>query len=171
MYKRQKQIQEAQKQIDKYSDSKTAKEYNSIVNQQKKISELLDKQATERKRKEQDLENQLTQSRIDAMAEGEAKIRAQRELDNKKEIQDLERQREDYIRTEIELQRKAFDEQESLREKQTNNYKKKTFDASSVKVDTSAFDSIIGNIKKRQFRDQISAVSYTHLTLPTNSRV
>jgi tape measure domain-containing protein len=151
-----KQIQEAQKQIDKYSDSKTAKEYNSIVNQQKKISELLDKQATERKRKEQDLENQLTQSRIDAMAEGEAKIRAQRELDNKKEIQDLERQREDYIRTEIELQRKAFDEQESLREKQTNNYKKKTFDASSVKVDTSAFDPIIGNIKKRQFRDQIS---------------
>ncbi len=51
------------------------------------------------------------------MAEGEAKIHAQRELDNKKEIQDLERQREDYIRTEIELQRKAFDEQESLRGK------------------------------------------------------
>lgn len=145
-----KQIQEAQKQIDKYSDSKTAKEYNSIVNQQKKISELLDKQATERKRKEQDLENQLTQSRIDAMAEGEAKIRAQRELDNKKEIQDLERQREDYIRTEIELQRKAFDEQESLREKQTNNYKKKTFDASSVKVDTSAFDKILNNTILRQ---------------------
>lgn len=144
------QIQEAQKQIDKYSDSKTAKEYNSIVNQQKKISELLDKRATERKRKEQDLENQLTQSRIDAMAEGEAKIRAQRELDNKKEIQDLERQREDYIRTEIELQRKVFDEQESLREKQTNNYKKKTFDASAVKVDTSAFDKIINNTILRQ---------------------
>lgn len=124
--------------------------YNNIVNQQKKISELLDKQATERKRKEQDLENQLTQSRIDAMAEGEAKIRAQRELDNKKEIQDLERQREDYIRTEIELQRKVFDEQESLREKQTNNYKKKTFDASAVKVDTSAFDKIINNTILRQ---------------------
>lgn len=145
-----KQIQEAQKQIDKYSDSKTAKEYNSIVNQQKKISELLDKQTTERKRKEQDLENQLTQSRIDAMAEGEAKIRAQRELDNKKEIQDLERQREDYIRTEIELQRKAFDEQENLRAKQTKNYKKRTFDASAVKVDTSAFDKIINNTILRQ---------------------
>ncbi len=145
-----KQIQEAQKQIDKYSDSKTAKEYNSIVNQQKKISELLDKQATERKRKEQDLENQLTQSRIDAMAEGEAKIRAQRELDNNKEIQDLERQREDYIRTEIELQRKAFDEQESLREKQTKNYKKRTFDESAVKVDTSAIDEIIKNTILRQ---------------------
>lgn len=145
-----KQIQEAQKQIDKYSDSKTAKEYNSIVNQQKKISELLYKQATERKRKEQDLENQLTQSRIDAMAEGEAKIRAQRELDNKKEIQDLERQREDYIRTEIELQRKTFDEQENLRAKQTKNYKKRTFDASAVKVDTSAFDKILNNTILRQ---------------------
>ena len=77
-------------------------------------------------------------------------IRAQRELDNKKEIQDLERQREDYIRTEIELQRKVFDEQESLREKQTNNYKKKTFDASAVKVDTSAFDKIINNTILRQ---------------------
>lgn len=132
----------------KYEDPD--KNYNSIVDQQKKISELLNKQATERKRKEQDLENQLTQSRIDAMAEGEAKIHAQRELDNKKEIQDLERQREDYIRTEIELQRKAFDEQESLREKQTNNYKKKTFDASTVKVDTSAFDKIINNTILRQ---------------------
>jgi tape measure domain-containing protein len=145
-----KQIQEAQKQIDKYSDSKTINNYNSIIDQQKKISELLDKQTTERKRKEQDLENQLTQSRIDAMAEGEAKIRAQRELDNKKEIQDLERQREDYIRTEIKLQRKAFDEQENLRAKQTKYYKKRTFDPSTVKVDTAAFDKILNNTILRQ---------------------
>lgn len=129
--------------------------YNNIVDQQKKISKLLDKQATERKRKEQDLENQLTQSRIDAMAEGEAKIRAQRELDNKKEIQDLERQREDYIRTEIELQRKAFDEQENLRAKQIKNYKKKTFDPSTVKVNTSVFDGIIGNTSKKQLNDKV----------------
>lgn len=129
---------------------KTTKEYNSIIDQQKKISELLDKQRNERKRREQDLENQLTQSRIDAMTEGEAKIRAQRELDNKKEIQDLERQREDYIRTEIELQRKAFDEQENLRAKQTKDYKKRTFDPSTVKVDTDAFDKIINNTILRQ---------------------
>lgn len=145
----------------KYED--LDKNYNSIVDQQKKISELLDKQTTERKRKEQDLENQLTQSRIDAMAEGEAKIRAQRELDNKKEIQDLERQREDYIRTEIELQRKAFDEQENLRAKQIKNYKKRTFDESAVKVDTSAIDEIIKNTQKKQeiapFKEELSAMN------------
>ena len=145
-----KQKTEAEEKLKLYDDKGLTKEYNSIVDQQKKISELLYKQATERKRKEQDLENQLTQSRIDAMAEGEAKICAQRELDNKKEIQDLERQREDYIRTEIELQRKAFDEQENLRAKQTKNYKKRTFDASAVKVDTSAFDKILNNTILRQ---------------------
>ena len=148
-----KQKTEAEEKLKLYDDKGLTKEYNSIVDQQKKISELLYKQATERKRKEQDLENQLTQSRIDAMAEGEAKIRAQRELDNKKEIQDLERQREDYIRTEIELQRKAFDEQENLRAKQTKNYKKRTFDPSGVSVDTTAWDAIIKNTQKRQAVD------------------
>lgn len=150
-----KQIQEAQKQIDKYSDSKTTKEYNSILDQQKKIADLLDKQALERKRREEDLENQAFQARINTMKEGEAKIRAQRDLDNKKEIQDLERQREDYIRTEIEYQRKLFDAREELNVKKNKNYKKKTFDPSSVKVDTSSIDATIGYVSKRQINDQI----------------
>ena len=127
----------------KYEDPD--KNYNSILDQQKKIANLLDKQAIERRRKEEDLENQDIQSRIDTMTEGEAKIRAQRELDNKKEIQDLERQREDYIRTEIEYQKKLFDAQEELNAKKSEDYKKKTFDPSTVKVDTSKFNELISN--------------------------
>lgn len=127
----------------KYEDPD--KNYNSILDQQKKIADLLDKQALERRRKEEDLENQAIQSRIDTMTEGEAKIRAQRELDNKKEIQDLERQREDYIRTEIEYQKKLFDVQEELNAKKSKDYKKKTFDPSTVKVDTSKFNELISN--------------------------
>lgn len=135
----------------KYED--TDKNYNSIVDQQNKIAELLDKQAIERRRKEEDLENQAFQARINAMEEGEAKIRAQRALDNKKEIQDLKRQREDYIRTEIEYQKKVFDEQEELKAKKTKGYKKKTFDSASVSVDTSAFDSINQDTLKGQVND------------------
>lgn len=127
----------------KYEDPD--KNYNSILDQQKKIADFLDKQALERRRKEEDLENQAIQSRIDTMTEGEAKIRAQRELDNKKEIQDLERQREDYIRTEIEYQKKLFDVQEELNAKKSKDYKKKTFDPSTVKVDTSKFNELISN--------------------------
>lgn len=137
----------------KYEDPD--KNYNSILDQQKKIADLLDQQALERKRKEEDIEYQVAQAKIDAMAEGEAKIRAQRDLDNKKEIQDLERQREDYIRTEIEYQRKLFDAREELNVKKNKNYKKKTFDPSSVKVDTSSIDATIGYVSKRQINDQI----------------
>ncbi len=141
-----------------YDDDKgLSKEYNSIVDQNQKISDLIDKQSIERKRREEDLENQVIQSRIDAMADGEAKIRAQRELDNKKEIQDLKRQREDYIRTEIEYQKRLFDAQEDLNAKKSKDYKKKTFDPSSVKVDTSNWDSIIENREKKQIKDLYTA--------------
>ena len=137
----------------KYEDPD--EDYNSILDQQKKIANLLDKQALERKRREEDLENQAFQARINTMEEGEAKIRAQRALDNKKEIQDLKRQREDYIRTEIEYQRKLFDAREELNVKKNKNYKNKTFDPSSVKVDTSCIDATIGYVSKRQINDQI----------------
>lgn len=150
-----KQKTEAEEKLKIYDDKGLSKEYNSIVDQNQKISDLMDRQSIERKRREEDLENQVVQSRIDAMAEGEAKIRAQRELDNKKEIQDLKRQREDYIRTEIEYQRKLFDAREELNVKKNKNYKKKTFDPSSVKVDTSSIDATIGYVSKRQINDQI----------------
>lgn len=129
--------------------------YNSILDQQKKIANLLDKQALERKRREEDLENQVIQVRIDAMADGEEKIRAQHELNNKLEIQNLKRRREDYVRTEIEYQKKIFTERERLNSIYTKKYKKKTFDPSSVKVDTSLFDNAIEIISKRQLNDQI----------------
>lgn len=150
-----KQKTEAEEKLKIYDDKGFSKEYNSILDQQKKIANLLDKQALERKRREEDIEYQAAQAKIDAMAEGEAKIRAQRDLDNKKEIQDLERQREDYIRTEIEYQRKLFDAREELNVKKNKNYKKKTFDPSSVKVDTSSIDATIGYVSKRQINDQI----------------
>lgn len=140
-----KQKKEAKEKLKIYDDKGLSKEYNSIVDQNQKISDLMDKQSIERKRREEDLENQAIQSRIDTMTEGEAKIRAQRELDNKKEIQDLERQREDYIRTEIEYQKKLFDVQEELNAKKSKDYKKKTFDPSTVKVDTSKFNELISN--------------------------
>ena len=150
-----KQKTEAEEKLKIYDDKGLSKEYNSIVDQNQKISDLIDKQSIERKRREEDLENQVIQVRSDAMAEGEAKIRAQRELNNKLEIQNLKRRREDYVRTEIEYQKKIFTEQERLNSIYTKKYKKKTFDPSSVKVDTSLFDNAIEIISKRQLNDQI----------------
>ena len=157
-----KQKTEAEEKLKIYDDKGLSKEYNSIVDQNQKISDLIDKQSIERKRREEDLENQVIQVRIDAMAEGEAKIRAQRELNNKLEIQNLKRRREDYVRTEIEYQKKIFTEQERLNSIYTKKYKKKTFDPSSVKVDTSLFDNAIEIISKRQLNDQIRSQNHLH---------
>ena len=69
------------------------------------------------------------------------------------EVQNLKRQREDYIRTEIEYQKKIFSEQERLNSIYVKNYKKKTFDPSGVSVDTTEWDAIIKNTQKRQAVD------------------
>lgn len=136
---------------------------NALTSQQDKILGLESKYALERRRQAEDLEYQIAQARISAMNDGYQKAKAQRDLDNKKEIQDLQRQKEDAIRAEIDSQKKVFDEQEKLKAKQNKGYKTKTFDASAVDTSniSSAFDSIIGYVSNRQkddlMREQESA--------------
>ena len=55
----------------------------------------------------------------------------------------------------IQSQKEIFDAQEELKAKQNPSYKKKSFDSSSVSVDTSALDLIYGFTLKRQANDQI----------------
>lgn len=131
------------------------KDINAYTDQLHRITELERKQTFERQRQQQDLDNQLEQSRIDNLQDGYEKEQAQRELMNKKEIQALERQKEDYIRAYIQNQKEIFDAQEDLKAKQTKDYVKKSFSSSSISVDTSVFDSIIGNTRKRQYSDEI----------------
>ena len=128
---------------------------NALTSQQDKILGLESKYALERRRQAEDLEYQIAQARISAMADGYQKVKAQRDLDNKKEIQDLQRQKENAIRAEIEAQKKVFDEQEKLKAQQNKGYKTKTFDASAVDTSniSSAFDSIIGYVSSRQKDD------------------
>ena len=150
--------------IKKYDDKGAGnRNINALTSQQDKILGLESKYALERRRQAEDLEYQIAQARISAMADGYQKVKAQRDLDNKKEIQDLQRQKEDAIRAEIEAQKKVFDEQEKLKAKQNKGYKTKTFDASAVDTSniSSAFDSIIGYVSNRQkddlMREQESA--------------
>ena len=150
--------------IKKYDDKGAGnRNINALTSQQDKILGLESKYALERRRQAEDLEYQIAQARISAMADGYQKVKAQRDFDNKKEIQDLQRQKENAIRAEIEAQKKVFDEQEKLKAKQNKGYKTKTFDASAVDTSniSSAFDSIIGYVSNRQkddlMREQESA--------------
>lgn len=143
-----KKLKEAEKELMVYDGySKQDDKAKKLREEQERYAILLDKQKLERQRLNEDLETQVAQATIDAMSDGFDKIQAQRELDNKREINALERQKEDYIRTIIQAEKDKFDAQEELKENQINGYKRKTFDASSVSVDVSKFDKIIENVK------------------------
>ena len=160
-----KKLKEAEKELKVYDTSskqesaaeKLRKQQEGIRSQNDKISEIERKQAIQRKRQAEDMEMEISQSEINAMADGSEKKRMQRELDNRKEIQSLERQKEDMIQAVIQAEKEIFDAQEELKAKENNKYQKKTFDSS--KVDTgkisSIWDTIIGNTSKKQLDDKI----------------
>lgn len=128
---------------------------NYIASQNAKILEMEKSQANERKRLVEDLELEIAQSEIDILADGAEKAQKQRDLDNKKEILALKRQKEDYIRSYIQVQKEIFDAKEELKAKQNKNYQKQTFNSSSVIVDSSHYDTLIKNTEARQTKDKL----------------
>lgn len=123
---------------------------NAYTDQLNRIKELRKKNASERIRLDTDLENQVEQARINAMEDGIGKEMAQRELNNKIELQDIERQKQEYIRKITEAQRQIFEAEENAKADKDKNYKKKAFDPSSVSVDTSMFDNMSEYTKQKQ---------------------
>lgn len=148
-------IAEANKQLEVYSDKTVdpTSKLNAISGQEDKISQLRQNLAIERKRQDEDLEYQAAQARIDAMAEGSEKVQAQMRLDHEREIQEIQRQKKEYIRARIQEEKEIFDAQEDLKAKEDKKYKKQIFDASTVAVDTSIFDEITKATIERQGND------------------
>lgn len=133
-----------------FANSNGSNDINDYIALLNRIEELRKKNASERIRLDTDLENQVEQARINAMEDGMDKEMAQRELNNKIELQDIERQKREYIRKITEAQRQIFEAEEDAKVAKDENYKKKTFDPSSVSVDTSMFDSMSEYTKQKQ---------------------
>lgn len=133
---------------------KAAERVTAINAANAKISEVLDKNARERIRQEIDLENQVRQAEIDAMSEGYEKELAQRELDNEKELQEIDRQKQEYIDAVVAMEKEAFEAQEDARAAQNDSYVKKVFDPKSVKVDTSVFDNLTNLTVRKQLQEE-----------------
>jgi len=133
------------------------KQFNSILEHAQKISEIERKQAIERAKEAEELENQVEQARINAMADGSDKTIAQREYDNKKELEAIDRAKEEYIQKEIQRQKEIFDAKEDLRAKQNPKYKKRSFDSSNITVDSSSYDLLKEYTKKSQIQNEVNA--------------
>ena len=102
---------------------------DSLTDQQNKIAELMDKQALEQKRSAEDMQMKIDEGRIKAMDEGSKKAIAEIEFNFEKEMQAIDRQKEDLLR-------KKIDDARSIWEANPEN-KGKTFDATGISLSDS----------------------------------
>ena len=103
-----------------------------------------DKLAREQSDAEREMEFKVSQSRIDAMQDSYEKEKAQRELNRKKELDEIEKERRDYLQGKINDAKKVF-------EADAKN-KGKKFDASSILLtekENGQFDERIANARKK----------------------
>jgi hypothetical protein len=101
-------------------------EAEKLRKQTDKYNVLLDKQALEQRRSAEDLQIKVDEARIKAMDEGSAKTIAEMELNFEKEMQAIDRQKEDALRKKIEDARTAWDA--------NPGNKGKSFDGSGIKL-------------------------------------
>ena len=102
---------------------------DSLTDQQNKIAELMDKQVLEQKRSAEDMQMKIDEARIKAMNEESKKTIAEIEFNFEKEMQAIDRQKEDLLR-------KKIDDARSIWEANPEN-KGKTFDATGISLSDS----------------------------------
>lgn len=139
------------------AENQVLKREEAIRKQTESLKNLEKKQSLDRKRETADLEEQVEQARINAMADGSKRIIAQREYDNKKELEAIDRAKEEYIQKETQRQKDIFDAEENLKAQKNPKYKKKTFSSSGLFIDTSSFDELKDLTKQKQIQDRLNA--------------
>ena len=111
-----------------------------------------DKIQCEQSEAERNLENAVAQSRIDAMQEGYEKEKKQRELNHKKELEDIDKQRSDFLRRKTDDAKRIFDADPKNRGKK--------FDYSSVTLtgdENAKFDEMRANAKIKHANEDAEA--------------
>lgn len=136
-----KKLKEAEKELKVYdSSSKQESAAEKLRKQTDKYNVLLEKQALEQKRNAEDLQMRVDEARIKAMDEGSAKTIAEMELNFEKEMQAIDRQKEDTLRKKIEDARATW-------ETSPDKKKGETFNASGITLSISEND-VFDNLYK-----------------------
>lgn len=127
-----------------------------IREQQARLEELLDEQAQDSRRKAQDRENLNTQAEIDAMEEGADKKLEQLKLNQRKELQELEREKEELLYQKVRDAREAFNARQDVEVKKNPKHQREIFDASTVQLsvmEVKSFNDREANIVKRHQKE------------------
>ena len=135
------------------TDNRYAEQAENIRNQQKRLNDLIENQAHERQRLEEDLNNQNIQAEIDAMDEGADKTMAQMLFNHKREIGELNREKEDFLSEKIKIAEEKFNATEELENAKNPKRAKKTFDSKGIQLsetEKQVFDNRESNVNKKQ---------------------
>lgn len=97
----------------------------------------------DRARSAKDMEFTVEQARIDAMKEGYQRDKAQRELNFRQELEQLERQKNDYIRQVVEQEKAIFEARENQRAKESKEYVKQTYDIEAATKRVTETDPVV----------------------------
>lgn len=115
---------------------------------------LQEKQAVEAARAAKNMEFAVRQSEIDAKKEGSEKILAQMKLDHEMEMEELEREKADYLQKKIDNAKAAFEANPANKDK--------VFDGSGItltKEENDAFSARKQNLAKKQLNESQNLVA------------
>lgn len=128
-----------------------------VQQKQQQLQKLLSQQSLEGGRSTEDLWNEIWQEQIDAMDKGSEKTLAQMELNHEKQLQAIDREKEDLLLKKKELAEDAFNANENVIKAKNPAYVKKTFDNSQVTlsgVDNAQFDAKYKTALDKQAKDR-----------------
>lgn len=131
---------------DKSAAERAKREREEYAKKQEAYKRMLASQAVERERAEKDAEYAVEQARIDAMQDGAEKILAQMALDHQRELDELDREKADYLKRKIDNARALFEANPAN--------KGKTFDGSNI---TLSAEESAGFEKRKQYTKQRQA--------------
>lgn len=153
-------IDKAMEDLDKASSGSSGKKGGGSGNDEKarrdaehKYQEVIKDLAKERKELERTLENDIEQARIDAMLDGQEKMRAQRELDHKKDLQQIQKNYEDEIKKYVEGEKKKWEANPDHKGKNGKKGKKDGTGGTPTKF-TQYFDDAKYDQWQKKFEDE-----------------
>lgn len=121
---------------------------------------LIKTQGQERANEEKEAELHVAQARIDAMSDGMDKTLEQMRLDFEREKYELEREKQQEVKYEINRQKAIFDAEENVKAAKSATYHKRTFDPeadtdmSSVNKIVSRYDQLYTLLTQKQHESE-----------------
>jgi len=129
-----------------------SKQLEKIRQEEHKLTEVIAQEERNRLKSAKESQSRLEDARIAAMTDGVQRALALRQKADQDELDEVEKSRQDEIRSYIESEKKIFDQREKLKKAQDDSYVVQFFDEDSVDLSkiNAYWDKYLEFVKQRQ---------------------